>query len=150
MIDLSGGVPGIDTPDPTSFEEFWPFYLSRHLHPATRQVHLAGDSITLIGVVFGIVSGHLRRGVKLAILGFGLGVASHFIFEKNSPLDSDKKASNPLWLAQSDLRLLWLAYTGGLDADVQAVRASLGLGPAELTLASSGQGHYRGSPATSV
>lgn len=140
MIDLSNGVPGINAPDPSSFEEFWPYYLSQHLHPATRQVHVVGDSTTLVSIVLGIIAGRMPRSVaaKLAVLGFGLGVASHFIFEKNSPLDTDRKARNPLWLGQSDLRLLWLAYTGRLDRDVEAVRAALGLSPDELTLASTG------------
>lgn len=42
MIDLTDGVPGVTGPDPASFEEFWPFYLSQHMHPVTRAVHVAG------------------------------------------------------------------------------------------------------------
>ena len=31
MIDLTGGVPGVNAPAPTTYEEFWPYYVSQHL-----------------------------------------------------------------------------------------------------------------------
>src|SRR6266511_3820898 len=41
VIDVAGGVPGVNAPDPGSYREFWAYYLSQHLHPMTRRVHAA-------------------------------------------------------------------------------------------------------------
>ena len=48
MIDLTDGVPGITAPPPRTYEQFWPLYLSNHLHPLTRVAHVVGDSATLL------------------------------------------------------------------------------------------------------
>ena len=41
-LPVSAGVPGVSAPAAKNFDEFYAFYLSQHLHPMTRRVHVAG------------------------------------------------------------------------------------------------------------
>ena len=46
-MDVTNGVPGVNAADPTDFEEFWPYYVSQHLHPATRAIHVGATTAAL-------------------------------------------------------------------------------------------------------
>ena len=54
MIDLAGGVPGVNAPRPASYEAFWPYYVSQHLHPATRAIHVGATTAALAWGATGI------------------------------------------------------------------------------------------------
>jgi len=135
MIDLANGVPGITAPPPQSYEQFWPLYLSNHLHPLTRAAHFVGDSATLLAVAGFIFFSRKRiRWLLLLIASQALTVLSHQIWEKNDywGVVSARPAAGWVWKANG--QLLRLAYAGQLGADVQLVRQALGLEPSELTL----------------
>ena len=55
MIDVSKGVPGVNAPKPTSYREFWPYYLSQHLHPMTEKVHAGATTGALLTGLVGFV-----------------------------------------------------------------------------------------------
>jgi hypothetical protein len=132
MIDLSDGVPGVSAPDPENFEEFWPYYLSQHLHPKTRAVHAVG---TLAAVTTGI-SGLLRRKpttlLWAPLLAYVPAFASHYIFEKNQPATL---GGHVLWSIGGDFRMLAHTLTGSIQADVDEIREALDMSPDEVTLA---------------
>jgi hypothetical protein len=68
----------------TTFEEFWPFYVSQHSRASTRALHFAGTTMVL---------GSLAAGALVApwcallapVLGYGPAWIGHFFFEKNRP-----------------------------------------------------------------
>ena len=97
----------------TSFEEFWPFYVSQHSRASTRALHFAGTTMVL---------GSLAAGVLVApsyallafVLGYGPAWIGHFFFEKNRPATF----TYPLWSLRGDLRMYVLMLTGRMAPEV--------------------------------
>jgi hypothetical protein len=131
MVDLRAGVPGVNAPAPTTYEEFWPYYVSQHLHPATRAMHVIGTSLAILAIVTAVAFRAPILLIAVPVLGYGFAFASHFIWEKNKPASF----GHPLWSFRADLRQLWKAYGGLLADDVRAVRAAAGVPPTARTLA---------------
>jgi len=130
-LELSNGVPGVNGPDPKSYEEFWPYYVSQHLHPATRAIHVAG---TTAGLACAAAAALTLSPLLLAaapVVGYGAAWTSHFTIEKNKPASF----GHPLWSARADMRLLWKTYGGRIADDVGAVRRALAMRPDQHTLA---------------
>jgi hypothetical protein len=96
-----------------SYSDFWRLYLDAHRQPATRGMHYAA---TVIGAASTLASGVLGE-ILLAPLGIllavGMAVGSHRFIEHNRPLIR----VNPLYGALCDLRMMWLAATGGLPRE---------------------------------
>ncbi|HET6620479.1 MAG TPA: DUF962 domain-containing protein [Dongiaceae bacterium] len=105
------------------YREFWVAYLDAHRNPGTRAMHylatLSGMGGTFLAIWFEflwLMAGGIGVGVVMA-------VSSHHLIEHNRPLIR----VNPLYGAISDLRMCWLAVTGGLASEY----ARLGLGRPE-------------------
>jgi hypothetical protein len=96
-----------------SYSEFWRLYLDAHRRPATRGMHYAA---TLVGAASTLAAAALGE-ILLAPLGIliavGMAVGSHRFIEHNRPLIR----INPFYGALCDLRMLWLAMTGGLPRE---------------------------------
>jgi len=96
-----------------SYSEFWRLYLDAHRRPATRGMHYAA---TVVGAASTLASAALGE-VLLAPLGLlvavGMAVGSHRFIEHNRPLIR----INPFYGAVCDLRMMWLAMTGGLPRE---------------------------------
>lgn len=121
---LERGVPGVNAPDPTSFEEFWPFYVSQHLHPNTRRAHVAGMTLGWAAVVAAVLAGRPWLALGLPVLGYGGAIPSHYVWEGNRPA-SFLGVRPFLWSIRGDLRQTARFWTRRLDADVEAVRQAL-------------------------
>lgn len=69
----------------TSFQAFWPFYLSEHQHPLNRRLHFIGTALALSSLLcFGIT--RKKRFLWCApLLGYGFAWVGHFKVEKNRP-----------------------------------------------------------------
>ncbi len=131
MIDLEEGVPGVTAPEPLTFEEFWPYYLSQHLHPLTRAIHATG---TIAAVAVGVTALAARRPRVFAaapLLAYVPAFASHFTVEGNRPATLGGHA---LWSARSDFRMLRRIVTRNIDSDVRAIRRSLRMRDSQVTL----------------
>jgi hypothetical protein len=132
MIDLHQGVPGVNGPEPANYEEFWPYYVSQHLHPATRAIHVVG---TVMGLACGAAVAlrllPARAVVAGPLLGYGPAWTSHFLIEKNKPASF----GHPAWSFRADLRLLRRTWARTLGGDVQAVRTALHMSPDQQRLA---------------
>lgn len=128
MIDVSNGVPGLNAPDPTSYEEFWPYYLSQHLHPITERVHAGATTAALLTGLAGFIRRSPRTVALSPLVAYGPAFASHFIWEKNRPVTLQ---GNPFWAARADFELLFKVFAGKIDDDVAAVRAGLAAGNEE-------------------
>jgi hypothetical protein len=105
------------------FSQFWPLYLDAHREPATRAAHYIatffGAAATAVALALGL--GWIAfAGIGLAVC---MAVGAHWLIERNQPLI----LVNPFYGACADLRMCWLALTGGLATEY----ARLGLGSPE-------------------
>jgi len=81
-------------PTYNSFREFYPFYLSQHLNPVCRRLHVVGS----LGVL------------ALPVLGYGFAWVGHFFFEHNRPATF----TYPLYSLMGDWVMLWDVLRGKL------------------------------------
>ncbi len=110
-----------------TFREFWPLYLQAHSQPATRAAHYLA---TIIGVGSAIVAAvTLQPGWLLGIgIAYGVAIGAHAVIERNRSMIR----VNPVWGAIADLRMFWLAATGGLAREIDKHGAELAQEP-EIT-----------------
>lgn len=104
-----------------NFGEFWPFYLSEHLHPTSRAWHFAGITT---GIVVGIALLALGRWylVPLSLVpGYLFAWVGHFGYEKNIPASF----SQPWLSLLGDLYMYWRTLTGRIGRDYQTHKAEV-------------------------
>jgi hypothetical protein len=97
----------------TSFEEFWPFYVSQHSRSSTRALHFVGTTLVLGSLAAGAL---VEPWVALAAfpLGYGPAWIGHFFFEKNRPATF----TYPLWSLRGDFRMYVLMLTGRMAPEL--------------------------------
>ena len=104
-----------------SFPDFWRLYLDAHRHPGTRGMHYSatflGASSAILAIAYGQVL-FVVAGIGFAVV---MAVGSHWCIERNQPLIR----VNAFYGALADLRMCWLALTGGIGAEYE--RLGLGL-----------------------
>ena len=101
-----------------TFREFWPLYLQAHSHPATRGVHYAATVVGLGSALVAAIT--LEPAFLLGIApAYGIAIGAHAFIEKNQSMIR----VNPAWGALADLRMAWLAATGGLQREMAKTRA---------------------------
>jgi hypothetical protein len=69
----------------SSFEEFWPYYVAQHAHPANRALHFLGTSLAVAAVA---AAASLLTPLWLFLVpvaGYGPAWVGHFFVEKNRP-----------------------------------------------------------------
>lgn len=93
-----------------SYSEFYGYYLSQHQKIGTRILHLAGTLVTLAVLIYVISTGKERFLWYILILGYGLPLLSHYVFERNRPT----AFSYPLWTIVSDFKMFFELITGKL------------------------------------
>ncbi|MEZ4402287.1 MAG: DUF962 domain-containing protein [Kofleriaceae bacterium] len=114
-------------PDPQTFEEFWPYYVSQHLDPTCRALHFAGTTLALACVA---ATPWVPPAILAApVCGYGLAWVGHFVFEKNRPatFNSPKHA---VWSLRGDFRMWRRILTGRMAAEVAQVQAEATLAEA--------------------
>ncbi len=118
--------------EPTTFEEFWPHYVSQHRDPVNRKLHFVGTTLA-----FGCVAiSPLVPAALLAapVVGYSLAWIGHFAFEKNRPA-SWASARHFAWSFRGDLRMWRLIATGLMDAELERVEDMYELAPDASTRA---------------
>ena len=138
-MDLTNGVPGVNAPDPETYEEFWPYYVSQHLHPATRAIHVSATSAAVACGAVGVMFFNPFLVAAAPVIGYGPAWASHFLIEKNKPASF----GHPFWSFRADMRQVRKFFVGRLEGDVQQVRKALHLRSGQRTLAEAGKRHLR-------
>src|SRR5436305_4677973 len=133
-LPVVSGVPGVNAPSPKTFDEFYAFYLSQHLHPTTRRVHVMGMTAGWLSVFAAAVFRRPLLALGLPMFGYGTAIPSHYIWEKNKPALSHGLMPF-VWAIGCDFRQALGFYTGRLTRDFNDVRAALNLPPAHITLA---------------
>lgn len=108
----------------SSFEAFWPFYVSQHLHPCNRALHFLGTSLALASVTTALTLWAPVGLLAAPILGYGLAWIGHYFFEKNRPATF----AHPWWSLRGDFRMYRLMWMARMEPELD--RAS-SLYPAE-------------------
>lgn len=109
------------SPQFTTLDEFWPFYVSQHLNPVNRRLHFYG---TTLGLVLGGAALILRApGLAAAALvaAYGFAWAGHFFYERNRPATF----TYPLLSFRADFRMYELTLRGEMDAEILALTREL-------------------------
>jgi hypothetical protein len=108
----------MDTPEPESFEEFWPYYVSQHRNKTNRRLHFVGTTLAMGCVAIA----PWRPWALLAapVFGYGFAWVGHFVFEKNKPA-SWHSAKHFAWSFRGDLRMWRMTLMGQMDAEVAAL-----------------------------
>lgn len=68
-----------------NFSEFYPYYLSEHGNPVNRRLHFFGSLLTIIVVLFVIITQTWIALILVPILGYGFAWIGHYFVEKNKP-----------------------------------------------------------------
>lgn len=91
-----------------TYAEYYPAYLAEHQKLGTRISHFLGTLLFLSVILYVITSGKERFLYYLPIYGYGFGMLSHLLFEKNNP----KTFWYPVWNLVSDFRMFFELLTG--------------------------------------
>lgn len=96
-----------------SFQEFWRLYLDVHRHPLTRGMHYLATTVGILATLLAIYHHQplfCAAGIAFAVV---MAVTSHWWVEHNEPLIR----VNAFYGALADLKMCWLAITGGVNAE---------------------------------
>ena len=72
------------TPRYRTFGAFYPFYLTEHVNPVSRRLHVVGTGL-VIACLLAAVAVNWRFVILAPIVGYGFAWAGHLFFEKNRP-----------------------------------------------------------------
>ena len=84
----------------STYEEFWPFYVSQHRHPLNRGLHFLGTTLVLVLAVAAVLVSPLWL-LAAPVAGYGFAWIGHLVFEKNKPAT----LTHPLWSLRGDFRM---------------------------------------------
>lgn len=105
-------------PKLTSYEEFWPYYVSEHSRLSTRTLHFVGTALVLGCLLAGVlVSAWWFLAAPFA--GYGFAWAGHFFFEKNRPATF----TYPLWSLRGDFRMFRMILLGRMGPELERAAA---------------------------
>lgn len=101
-------------PEPTTFEEFWPYYLGEHRSPINRGLHYVGTSMAIGSLTTGILTLNPIPIAAAPLFGYGFAWLGHFVVESNRPATF----KYPLWSLRGDFKMLRMAVQGSLTAEL--------------------------------
>jgi len=101
----------------TSYEEFWPFYVSQHLKASTRALHFFGSSLVLGTLAAAIFVSPVWL-LAAPACGYAPAWVAHFFFERNRPATF----TYPLWSLRGDFRMFRLTLLGRMGPEVERAR----------------------------
>ena len=98
----------------STFEEFWPYYLSEHWKPATRALHFAGTACVLACLLLAVAASAWWL-LAAPLFGYAFAWVGHFFVEKNRPATF----TYPLWSLRGDFRMFRLMLTGRIGPELE-------------------------------
>jgi len=103
-----------------SFAAFWPQYLGAHRDPRTRAFHYLGTILGVCSFVVFLITMSWQFLLAAPILGYGLAMLTHPIFEDNRP----KTFEHPALSFNSNFYMLILWATGRLGPELAQLPSS--------------------------
>ena len=97
-----------------SFRSFWPLYVRAHRSRATRAAHYCATAMALSTVAISVVFADLSILLIGIAVGYAVALTSHRLGDGSRSL----VMVNPVWGALADLKMCWLAVTGGLRGEL--------------------------------
>jgi hypothetical protein len=91
-----------------TFRDFYPFYLTEHVNPVSRRLHVLGTGLALALAATAVVTRRPRLLLGPPLAGYAFAWVGHFAFEKNRPATF----RYPLFSLLGDLRLFFETVTG--------------------------------------
>lgn len=101
-------------PKLSSYEEFWPYYVSEHSLPVTRTLHFAGTALVLGCLAAGALTSPWWFAAA-PVAGYGFAWVGHFFFEKNRPATF----TYPWWSLRGDFRMFRLILLGRMGPELE-------------------------------
>lgn len=103
-----------ETDVPTTFEEFWVYYLRQHRRAMTRSLHFLGTGLALATLVGFALTHDYRWLLATAPVAYALAWLSHAIVEDNAPATFRA----PLWSLRADIRMFRMWLSGNLAQEL--------------------------------
>ena len=91
-----------------SFAEFYPFYLTEHVNPVSRRLHVVGTGLVILVLLAAVLTLNPWLLLAAPLVGYGFAWVGHFVFEKNRPATF----KYPLWSLMGDFRLFFETVSG--------------------------------------
>jgi hypothetical protein len=91
-----------------TFEDFYPFYLTEHVNPVSRRLHVIGTSLVVLCLILAMIYAEPLWLIAMPFIGYGFAWAGHFFFEKNKPATF----KYPAFSLMGDFRLWFETVTG--------------------------------------
>ncbi len=101
-----------------SIVEFYPFYLSQHLHPISRYLHVYATSMGVIIALTMLSKGYFLLFPLGLVVGYVGAWIGHFVFEKNRPATF----KYPLYSFACDFLMIKDFFKGTLDEKIAQVK----------------------------
>jgi hypothetical protein len=98
----------------SSFEEFWPYYLSEHWKPSTRALHFVGTACVGACLLLALFSSPWWL-LAAPLAGYTFAWVGHFFVERNRPATF----TYPLWSLRGDFRMFRLMALGRLAPELE-------------------------------
>lgn len=109
----------------SSYEEFWPYYVSEHMVPTTRRLHVFGTTLVLAFLVAAVLLDPLWL-LAAPLAGYTFAWVGHFFFEHNRPATF----TYPLWSLRADFRMFRLTLLGRMGPELRRARELYPAAPA--------------------
>ncbi|KAK1377491.1 putative membrane protein ycf1 [Heracleum sosnowskyi] len=97
-----------------NMDEFWPYFLTQHSKRATRMLHFAGTSTSLLCLIYSLMF-DLRYLLCVPVVAYGVAWYSHFFVERNVPASFDY----PLWSFLCDMKMCGFILTAQMDKEIK-------------------------------
>ena len=90
------------------FSDFYPFYLTEHVNPVSRRLHVVGTGLVIALTVAAAATLNPWLLLAAPLAGYGFAWVGHFVFERNRPATF----RYPLWSLMGDFRLFFETISG--------------------------------------
>lgn len=99
------------------YSEFWPYYVSQHLHPVNRTLHALGTTC-VVAICVGAYLTTIDWLWAAPVAGYGFAWIGHFVFERNRPATF----RHPIWSLVADFQMYTLILLGEMTPELEYAR----------------------------